>query len=127
MKKINAIILLILGFSLLIINPATAQYQLDDFAKNAGYSTGAKETVENKVQLVINAGLSMIAIIFLVLNVYAGIRWMTARGNEELVTKARETIIAATIGLVVISGAYAITNFVFSKLNQNTDKTGAVK
>lgn len=119
MKKASLFFILILGFGLVLSKPVLAQYQLENFAGSAGYKTGDSETVENKVQLVINGGLSVIAIIFLVLCLYAGIRWMTARGQEEEITKARETLIAATIGLAVVAGAYAITNFAFSRLNQN--------
>ena len=41
---------------------------------------------------------------------------MTAKGNEEFVTKARDTIEAAVIGLIIVAAAYAITNFIFAKL-----------
>ena len=52
--------------------------------------------------------------------VYGGFLWMTAHGNEEQVTKAKNLITAALIGLVIILSAYAISVFVISKLGQGT-------
>ena len=42
--------------------------------------------------------------------------WMLARGEEDRITKARETIIAAVIGLVIVVSAYAITNLVTERI-----------
>jgi len=41
--------------------------------------------------------------------IYAGYLWMLARGNEQEVEKAKNIIIYAVIGLVVVLSAYAIT------------------
>ncbi len=68
---------------------------------------------------VIGTLLSMISVLFFVLVLYGGILWMTARGSSEQTEKALNTIIAATIGIIIIIGAYALTNFVF-KLGANT-------
>ncbi len=58
--------------------------------------------------------LSLIGLIFLVLAVYGGFRWMTAQGNKESVEKGRQILVDATIGVILIVSAYAITNFVFT-------------
>ncbi len=68
--------------------------------------------VGNIVGTVINGALSLVGIIFLVLMVYAGILWMTARGKDEQVQKAQQIIIASLIGLFITVSAYAITKFV---------------
>lgn len=62
---------------------------------------------------VIGTLLSMISVLFFVLVLYGGILWMTARGNSEQTGKALNTILAATIGIIIVMGAYALTNFVF--------------
>lgn len=56
--------------------------------------------------------LSLVGITFLILMVYAGFRWMTARGEEDEIKKSRETIITATIGMIAVLAAYAITTLV---------------
>lgn len=65
---------------------------------------------------VISIGLGLLGVIFLVLMIYGGYNWMTARGEEEKVTKAKDTITRAVIGLIIVVGAYAVWKFLFSKL-----------
>jgi len=68
------------------------------------------------VATAIQAFLGLLGIIFLVLIIYAGFNWMTAQGEEEKVTKAKETLQRAVIGLIIIIAAYSITYFVFNAL-----------
>lgn len=74
---------------------------------------------------VIKAALGLVGIIFLVLMVYAGIIWMIARGDEGKVEKAKDTIINSIIGLIIVVGAYAITNFVIASFSQPTTAPAA--
>ena len=60
--------------------------------------------------------LSFVGVIFLVLTVYAGIMWMTAQGNSAKVEKAKDLLINAVIGLVIVSAAYSLTIFVGNQL-----------
>ncbi|MDP3836645.1 MAG: hypothetical protein Q8Q67_00890 [bacterium] len=60
--------------------------------------------------------LSLLGIIFLVLMIFTGYRWMTASGNEEAVTKAKHTLKTSIIGLIIILAAFAITTFIFREL-----------
>ena len=46
--------------------------------------------------------------------VYAGVLWLTAAGNEERITKAKKTMLYATIGLVVVLSSYAFISFVYA-------------
>ena len=76
--------------------------------------------LQTRVGKVVGAALSLTGIIFFLLAVYAGFLWMTARGDESQAKKARETIIMAVTGLVIILGAYAITQFVFEAVKPTT-------
>jgi hypothetical protein len=60
--------------------------------------------------------LSLLATIFLVLIIISGIKWMTASGNQETISKAGKSIKEAIIGLIIVMAAYAITWFIFSQL-----------
>ena len=68
------------------------------------------------VGIVIQAFLGLLGVIFLSYLLYAGYAWMTAQGDEEKVTKAKDTIQRAIIGIIVTIGAYAISYFVLDKL-----------
>lgn len=91
--------------------------QLNNTAK-AGW--GAEPTGQSSlagiIQITISAFLGLLGIIFIVLIVYAGYNWMTARGDEEKVTLAKQTLSRAVIGLIIIVAAYSITYFVFINL-----------
>jgi len=91
-------------------------YSLDSFAQSAGYATGTSEMLEPKVTKVLNVFLSLVGLIFLGMAIYAGMRWLTAQGNEDKVTEAKDVLEAAIIGMVVVSISYAITNKIFSLL-----------
>ena len=65
---------------------------------------------------IIKVVLSLLSIIFLILLLIAGLRWMMANGNDEVVKKASAAIKSAIIGLIIVLGAYAITYFVFNYL-----------
>ncbi len=93
-----------------------------EVAPKTGVST---DDLGTQVGTLIQGALRITGIAFLVLMVYGGFTWMTARGNETEIEKAKETIIAAIIGLIVVVGSYAITNFVGQRLIQPQASGGA--
>jgi amino acid transporter len=94
------------------------------FQSKAGFGTGM--TLGDVAYKVIQGFLSLLAIIFIILVIYAGYSWMTAGGDEAKVTKAKDTIYRAIIGLILILAAYSITYFVFKYVpfGGNTGYTG---
>ncbi len=65
--------------------------------------------------------LSVIGGIFIIFIIYAGYIWMTAHGNEQKSSKAKEIIIQSIIGLIVIIAAYAISYFVIRIFSAQID------
>ncbi len=61
---------------------------------------------------VVRIFLGFIGLIFVVLIIMAGYKWMTAQGNEDKVTEAREQLIRASIGIIIIVAAWGIATFV---------------
>lgn len=80
----------------------------DDLSQIPG---GGDEDLSSVAGKLVGAALSFIGIIFFGLIIYGGFIWMIARGNSSEVEKAKDIIIAATIGLVIVLAAYAITRF----------------
>ncbi|MEK7623853.1 MAG: hypothetical protein AAB408_04280 [Patescibacteria group bacterium] len=96
---------------------AKAPYGLEETAGAAGLNQVGGENAGDVTKLagqVIGTALSMIGLLFFILMIYAGLRWMTARGNSELTEKAMDTMTAAAMGMIIVLSAYAITKFVFS-------------
>jgi putative flippase GtrA len=113
MKKILAISIIIFAF---IFNAGVvfADYGLRETGTAAGVrTTGSVSGIAGNV---IGAGLTMVGVLFLILMIYGGIMWMLARGNEETSRKALNTIIAAIVGLIIVTASYAITTFVFQSV-----------
>lgn len=77
--------------------------------------------VENPQQLigkVIIATLGIVGSIALLMFIYGGFVWMTAAGNQEMVTRGRNILIWAAIGLVIIFSSYALVRFVFQGIGK---------
>lgn len=70
-------------------------------------------------QVITNVALFLIGAISVLMLIYGGIRYTISAGNSEAVTKAKDTIMYAIIGIVVAILAYAIVNFVLSSLLQS--------
>ena len=62
--------------------------------------------------------LILTGVIFLILSIYGGARWMLARGDSGAVTKAKDTIFNALTGLIVVFASYAIATFVIDQLTK---------
>lgn len=69
---------------------------------------------------VINAILGLLGIIFVILLLVAGFRYMNARGNDQEVEDALKQIRRAVIGTIIILMSWSITGFVLSKLTDET-------
>jgi len=58
----------------------------------------------------------IVGIVAVVMIIMAGYSYMTANGDSGKASKGMRTIIFAAIGLVVVTCAFAITNFVAGRL-----------
>jgi hypothetical protein len=122
MKKIIATSLVLIVAPLLFLKVASAQLITDTTGMTDVTAEIATEANLGEVDLgflisrIIQIVLSFLGIIFLILIIFSGFRWMTSGGNEEAVKKAQGTIKTAIIGLVIVLTAYSITYFVFKYL-----------
>lgn len=94
--------------------------QLDSAAGPDGAGFGEYHDPRETTARIIRQALGLIGLIFLVLTLYAGYLWMTASGEEENVTKAKNILRTSIIGLIIILAAYSITNFVIFRLFRST-------
>ena len=99
---------------------ASAQIDLEDesqfpAAKTLGLTK--YETAGEIATPIFNAVLGLVGVISLAIMVYGGFRWMTSAGNEETIGEAKRTLIAGTIGLVVILISWSIVYFIINSIN----------
>lgn len=124
MKKLLALLFLVVIFLTPAIYSAKAEYNfikdsgVNDLGNKAGYTTVGSASEANSpeyyVGLVLNILFSFLGIIFLVLIVYSGVMWMTAQGNTSQIEKAKDTIVKAIVGLVIVIVAYGLTFFILN-------------
>lgn len=103
---------------------AGMEAQGDAAARAGGFLSTYGEGVGSIIAAVIEAFLGLLGVIFVILIILAGYKWMMARGNEEQVKEAQEQIRRAIIGLLIVISAYAITYFVFKYLPWGTGGGG---
>lgn len=122
-QKFIMILVLLSFFSPSFVFAKRTISDADTFLQKTVAPTGVStEDLNTRVANIIKGALQLVGVAFLVLMVYGGFTWMTAQGEDAKIDKAKETISAAIIGLVLIVGAYAITNFVTEKLiNKSVD------
>lgn len=92
-----------------------------DFKAESGLSTTGKEAGYKEQNTpdptviagqVVQAVLSVLAIVFLAFMIYAGITWLTAQGDDQKAMKAKKIIEESITGLVIVIAAYAISYFI---------------
>lgn len=69
---------------------------------------------------VINIILTLLGMGFLLVLLYAGALWVRARGNEEEIRKAKDTLKRSVIGLVIVLSAYGIASLVTTLIYERT-------
>lgn len=80
--------------------------------------SGLITDIPGAIGTIIGAVLAFVGLLFFLLMIYGGLLWMLARGNEQQVEKAKNLIISAVIGLIIILSAYAITAFIGGALTE---------
>ncbi len=102
----------------LAINPAASNVQssLNSAASVSGLLTPLSP--ESIIGNAVNGVLSISGIVLIVYLVYAGILYMQAGQEPKNALRAKQMILSAIIGLIIILAAYAVTTFVFSTLSK---------
>lgn len=96
---------------------SAASLDLSNSLEDVNDETGLSDAgLEETLGTLINIALSLLGIVFLLLTLYAGWLWMTAQGDSKKTDKARDILITAVVGLVILLSAYAISSFVIDNV-----------
>ncbi|MBI3290912.1 hypothetical protein HYZ76_01360 [Candidatus Falkowbacteria bacterium] len=127
-KKINLIIvaaLILANFTAINLAGAgtadTVIGGLDKTVKEAGFPQNGDAPRNDFVTAwsFYTIGLaSILSALFLLLVIYGGWLWMSARGNEEQVARAKKIVIAAVIGLAFVIAARLIAELALDFLEE---------
>ena len=124
MKKIAKYSLVAVLLSVLVV-PAVVGAQGFGLNYATALDLGTKDLRESAIDI-INVVLGFLGIVAIIIILWGGFMWMTAGGNEEKVTKARQLLVAGITGLVIILAAYAIARFVITQVYDATGGGTAV-
>ena len=83
-------------------------------------STDAPNRVSHLITVVINILSAVVGIVAVIMIIVAGLRYITSGGKQESVTGAKNTILYAVIGLVIVALAQLIVHFVLNKTTTAT-------
>ena len=125
MKSIKNKIFLVVALIPLVASASDfgAQSGLEEAANASNLIKGV--TPQAMVARIINGLLSLLGMLFTVLIIWGGFKWMTSQGNSQQVDEAKNIIKNSVIGLAVVVTAYAIARFVLTALARNaTNGTG---
>ena len=73
----------------------------------------SQASLEDTIVSIINGLLALVGLLFIIMIIYAGFKWMTAQGNAENVGDAKKIIKNSIIGITVILLSYTIVNAVY--------------
>jgi hypothetical protein len=83
-------------------------------------NTNAGKSVTDEIKNIINILSVLIGAIAVVMIIVGGFRFVTSSGNAENTKSARQTIIYAVVGLVVVALAQIIVHFVLNSVTPTT-------
>ena len=121
-KKISIFLFLtVLVFNFLVPAQVSALNLGMEYAENLDLPVAEDDDVRDMAVTIIKYLITFLGIIAVAIILYGGFVWMTAAGNDDRVSKAKNIIIAGVIGLVIVIAAFAIVNFVINMTNDALD------
>jgi hypothetical protein len=89
-----------------------AELQFESEACQTGEST---ERLNGLIKTIINIVSIVVGVVAVIMIVFGGLRYITSGGDSSNVSSAKNTIIYAIVGLVVVALAQFIVRFVLDK------------
>jgi TRAP-type C4-dicarboxylate transport system permease small subunit len=113
-KKISLFVLSLLFCSVVIFS---TQYDIANATVvKLSNPLGTTTSIQILIGKVIDAVLGVVGSLALLMFIYGGFTWMTASGNEQSVTKGKNILMWAAVGLVVIFLSYALVKFIIKAI-----------
>ena len=78
-------------------------------------TSDANDTANNLAKTIINILSIVVGIVAVIMIIIGGFRYITSGGKQETVTAAKNTILYAVIGLVIVALAQLIVHFILNK------------
>jgi hypothetical protein len=91
--------------------------QFTEDTSGADCSTSdATERVNNLIRTIVNLLSAIVGIVAVIMIIFGGLRYITSGGNDTSVTGAKNTILYAIIGLIIVALAQVLVRFTLNKV-----------
>ncbi len=109
---------MMLGVMTLIVIPSTvfASQQCDGLTAVAGGGACDDKALTDKLNTIIDTLFIVVGAIAVLIIVMGGIRYITSTGDAKRIQAAKDTLLFAIVGLIVVILARAIVGFVVGKV-----------
>ncbi|KKT27839.1 MAG: hypothetical protein UW12_C0015G0001, partial [Parcubacteria group bacterium GW2011_GWF1_43_9] len=67
-------------------------------------------------QRVIGFMVNLLGVAVVMMYVWGGLQWMLSAGSEDKISKAKKTLLYATIGAIVVLSSYLLIKFIFNPI-----------
>ena len=75
----------------------------------------ASTSIDSTITLVLNLFSAIVGIIAVIMIIIGGVKYVTSGGSSEKTSSAKDTILFAIVGLIVVALAQIIVKFVLNK------------
>ncbi|MFA6588498.1 MAG: Ig-like domain-containing protein [Patescibacteria group bacterium] len=119
---IGFLALIFVGLGFLLLPHFAQAVSFEDVGASLGFGVAdLKDTIVN----VIKWALGLLGLAAVIMMIYGGFVWLTARGNQNQIDKAKRILINAAIGLVIVLLSWAIVLLILRFTNQVTGGAAA--
>jgi hypothetical protein len=99
-----------------ITNGLCAGANLDVSNPNCSNSSEATQKINSLIHTVINLLSLVVGVVAVIMIIVGGLRYITSGGSDTGVTSAKNTILYAVIGLIIVALAQLLVRFILNKV-----------
>jgi uncharacterized membrane protein len=103
---------------------ANLQFSIPEEGCETGDANDAAEQVDQIVKQIINILSLVVGVVAVIMIIFGGLRYITSGGDTGNVTSAKNTILYAVVGLIVVALAQVVVRFVVDRATQTTGSSG---
>ncbi|KKT20864.1 MAG: hypothetical protein UW06_C0052G0008, partial [Parcubacteria group bacterium GW2011_GWE1_43_8] len=67
-------------------------------------------------QRIIGFMVNLLGVAVVMMYIIGGLQWMLSAGSEDKISKAKKTLLYATIGAIVVLSSYLLIKFIFNPI-----------
>jgi len=96
-----------------------ANLEFTDNPTSSCSSGDATQHINNIVHTIVNLLSALVGIVAVIMIIVGGLRYITSGGNDTSVTSAKNTILYAIIGLIIVAFAQVLVRFTLAKVTNS--------